>query len=291
MIFFIQYLVDGLSAGSIYALIAVGFTLIIGVMSIVQMAHTDIMMCGTVISWILIEVCHTNYLIGFLGGVVAAGVLGLIVERIVIRPVRMRSFLAVFMTTIGLSMFIQNTAARFFGPQPHGYSAVVTPGGFHVGGVFVSSSQVITLALAASLMLGLKFFIERTRYGRAVRATEEDALIARAFGVNTTRVDMFIMVLASAIGGVAGILLSILYNLVWSFSGGIYALKGLVAMIVGGLGSLSGAFAAGLILGVAESLTIAYVGSSWRDAIGFGLLLLLLVIKPTGLAGYILRRG
>lgn len=285
MMVFAQQVINGLMAGSAYSLLGLGFTLIFGILNVINVAHPEVFMAGALIGWVLVAHANANLVVAIVGASIGASIIGVLIERIAIRPVRSALVLSPFISTAGVSIFLQQGAARIFSPEPQAYPPSVAPIFYDVGGLQFSSMHVISLVVGAGLMVGLKLFVDRTWFGRAIRATAMDRETASHMGVNVNTIIALTLVLASVLGAVAGVLVSVVYNSAWAFMGITYGLKGMAVMIVGGVGSLEGAMLAGLILGVAESLTVGYVSSSYRDGIAFIILTVILLLRPSGLFG------
>ncbi|MBI2321336.1 MAG: branched-chain amino acid ABC transporter permease [Chloroflexi bacterium] len=282
---FAQQVINGLMAGSAYSLLGLGFTLIFGILNVINIAHPEVFMVGAFLGWMLVTYANANLLVAIVGATIGASIVGVLIERIAIRPVRSALVLSPFISTAGVSIFLQQGAARVFSPEPQPYPPSMATVFHDVGGLQFSTMQVISLAVGAALMIGLKLFVDRTWLGRAIRATAMDRETASLMGVNVNTVVALTLVIASALAAVAGVLVSVAYNSTWAFMGITYGLKGMAVMVVGGVGSLEGAMAAGLILGVAEALTVGYISSSYRDGIAFIILTFILLLRPSGLFG------
>jgi branched-chain amino acid transport system permease protein len=220
----------------------------------------------------------------------ATGVLGILVERVAFRPLRGAHHLAPLATTIGAGIALQETARWYFGPEQKGFPPTIALTLWELGPLRVSSVQAFILAAALVLMGAVHLFLARTRAGRAVRATAEDPTVAGLLGVNTTAVVLLVFFVASALAGAAGVLVGLAYNSVHPFIGVQMGIKGLVVMLLGGLGNVPGAMLGGLVLGVFEVLGVAYLASSYRDAFAFGAVMVMLMLRPEGLLGLRLPR-
>lgn len=281
---FFQQLVNGLTLGSVYAVIAIGYTLVFGVLNIVNMAHGGIIMMGAYIGLLLVTVAGWGLFPALIGAMVGGAVLGYLLEVLALRPLRGKkvTHLAPLISTIGVSIFLESAALLVFGPQtrafPTDYNQLMDFGLFKI-----SEIQIISMGTAIVLMVLLTLLLNKTRIGKAVRATAENIETASLLGIHTRRIITFTVMLASALGAAAGVLISLSFNAIEPTMGTSMGFKGLAVLIMGGLGNVGGAMAGGFILGVAEVFSVAYGASSFRDAVAFGLIILILFIRPQGL--------
>lgn len=288
MTFFLQEVLGGLVAGSTYALVALGFTLVFGVLRVLNLAHPDIYMWGAFAAFVAAGFHAPVWAVG-VSAVLGAAIWGFLIDRIVLRQLRDSAMATPFIATMGLSLFLQNLAVRIFGPQPLPMPMQMPASDFQIGALRLGFGQLITIVSAFALMLALWFVVERTWFGKTIRATSENAEIARALGINADLVSLSTVVIASAFAGAAGFLIAMLYGQVFAYMGVPIGLKAMVVMMVGGLGNVPGAVLGGLVLGVLESLTTGYLSSSYRDAIAFVVLMIVLLVRPQGLLGERLR--
>lgn len=281
---FFQQLVNGLTLGSVYAVIAIGYTLVFGVLNIVNMAHGGIIMMGAYIGLLLVTVAGWGLFPALIGAMVGGAVLGYLLEVLALRPLRGKkvTHLAPLISTIGVSIFLESAALLVFGPQtrafPTDYNQLMDFGLFKI-----SEIQIISMGTAIVLMVLLTLLLNKTRIGKAVRATAENIETASLLGIHTRRIIIFTVMLASALGAAAGVLIALSFNAIEPTMGTSMGFKGLAVLIMGGLGNVGGAMAGGFILGVAEVFSVAYGASSFRDAVAFGLIILILFIRPQGL--------
>lgn len=284
---FWQQMINGITLGSTYALIALGYTLIFGVLNIVNMAHGEIFMIGAFVGLLLATKFNIGIFGALLGAMAAGAVLGYLMERLALRPLRRRkvSELAPLISTIGVSIFLESLALRVFGPQAQSFPSVYSTQLFEIGGLKISAVQILILAISFSLMLVLRFWLSKTRLGKSIRATAENIETANLLGVDTQKIIVLTVMLASALGGGAGVLVGLAFNAIEPTMGITMGFKGLAVLILGGLGNITGAMVGGLLLGVAEIFSVAYGVSSYRDAVAFGLIIVLLFIRPQGLFG------
>jgi len=281
---FFQQLVNGLTLGSVYAVIAIGYTLVFGVLNIVNMAHGGIIMMGAYIGLLLVTVAGWGLFPALIGAMVGGAILGYLLEVLALRPLRGKkvTHLAPLISTIGVSIFLESAALLVFGPQtrafPTDYNQLMDFGLFKI-----SEIQIISMGTAVVLMVLLTLLLNKTRIGKAVRATAENIETASLLGIHTRRIITFTVMLASALGAAAGVLIALSFNAIEPTMGTSMGFKGLAVLIMGGLGNVGGAMAGGFILGVAEVFSVAYGASSFRDAVAFGLIILILFIRPQGL--------
>ena len=282
---FAQQLINGLMLGASYSLVAIGYTLIFGVLGLLHFAHGEVFMVGAFIGLHLVLFAGANIYVALIGAMIATAILGLIVDLIAIRPISKDYPLAPLISTIGVTIVLQNLAIYLFGGEQVGFPETIEPALYRLGPVTISSVQIFILVVALFLMAVLWLFIERTKMGRAMRATAESHETAALLGVNVNGVILFTFILASGLAGVAGVLDGVKNSAISPFMGLQVAVKGLVVMLLGGLGNVLGAMVGGLILGMVEILTAAYLGTSVRDFFTFVILILILLYRPTGLFG------
>lgn len=283
-----QQIVNGLFLGSIYALFALGYTLVFGVLDILNLAHQAVFMLCAYAALVLVVHLHMPMFAALPAAVLLGGALGLVVERIAFRPLRGRSDsnIAGLISSIALATILEAVVSQVFGPDverfPHGTVPTRT---IQVGGAVVSELQIVIIAIAAAMLLGLTWLLRRTRLGRRIRAVAESPKAARVLGVDVDRIIAASFFVSSALGAAAGVLFGLAFNNVAPDMGRSVELKGLAVIVLGGMGSMPGAALAGLALGLLEVLTVATIGSSYRDAVAFGVLFLVLVLRPRGLLG------
>jgi branched-chain amino acid transport system permease protein len=280
-----QQLINGLMLGASYALIAIGYTLIFGVLKLLYFAHGEVFMVGAFVGLYLVILGGSNIYLALLGAMIACALLGVIAVYVSVRPVSKDKPLAPLISTIGLTIVLQNLAVYIFGGQQVAFPETIRQQLFHFGPVTISSVQLFILGVAVALMVLLWLFIERTRMGRAIRATAENHETAALLGVDVNRVVLVTFMIGSGIAGIAGVLDGIKNSGISPFMGLSAAVKGLIVMLLGGLGNVPGAMVAGLLLGLIEILSAAYIGTTERDFFSFAILILILIFKPTGLFG------
>jgi len=283
----LQQLVNGLMLGSTYALIAIGYTLVFGVLHLVHLAHGEVFMIGAFIGLYVVLSTGAGVGAALVAALLGTALLGVLIELVAFRPIRARSghFLAPMISTIGVGIVLQEVATRLFGSELVGFPHRLQPVTFQLGPVTVTSVQLLILGVAVTLMVALHVFVARTRLGMAMRATAESVLAARLLGINAERIIVLTFAIASALGGVAGVLVGLSFNAISPFMGIDMGIKGLAIMLIGGLGNLHGAMVGGMLLGIVEVLSVAYLASSYRDAFAFAMMIVILLSRPQGLFG------
>ena len=288
---FLQQLVNGLSLGSIYALIALGYTMVYGVLRLINFAHGDVYMVGAYAGYYLSrklkgdEPSLVGALVVMLGAMLVCAVLGVIIERFAYRPVRRAARLTLLITAIGVSLFIENGAQLVFGPDPKFFPSLAPRADFIVGGVRLTSEQLTVIAVSFLLMLLLRFFILKTRTGKAMRAVSFNLDAAKLMGISTDRIIAITFGLGSALAAAAGVLIGMQIPKIDPLMGIIYGLKAFIAAVLGGIGNVPGAVLGGLLIGTSEVMVVGYLSSTYRDAIAFGILILVLLLRPQGILG------
>jgi branched-chain amino acid transport system permease protein len=278
-----QQLINGLMLGASYSLVAIGYTLIFGVLNLLYFAHGEVFMVGAFVGLYLVVHGGANIYVALAGATIACGVLGVVAFYVSVRPVPKDRPLAPLISTIGLTIVLQNLAVYIFGGQQVAFPETIRQELYHFGPVTISSVQIFILAVAIAAMVGLWLFIERTKLGRAIRATAENHEIAALLGVNVNRVVLVTFIIGSGIAGIAGVLDGVKNSGISPFMGLSAAVKGLVVMLLGGLGNVVGAMVGGIMLGLIEILSAAYIGTTERDLFSFLILILILLYRPTGL--------
>ena len=297
---FLQQIINGLVLGSIYALVALGYTMVYGILGLINFAHGDIVMVGALVALTVVQMLSGSglppaavILIAMGAATLVCVAIGVTVERVAYRPLRRAPRLAPLITAIGVSILIQYSAALVWGKQYISMPELIAPTSLTLGGAQFTDLQVYIFLLAVAIMAGLLWFIKSSRIGRAMRATEQNPDIAGLMGVDTNRIIAFTFVLGSAIGAIAGVMVVLYYGLGHYFMGFMLGLKAFTAAVLGGIGNVAGAMLGGLLLGVIESLVSGYIGdltggllgSNYRDIFAFLVLILVLVLRPSGLMG------
>ncbi len=286
MMSFISYLVNGISLGSIYALIALGYTMVYGIAKMLNFAHGDIIMVGgfTVFTAMSTEWCPVW--LSVVIGIIVCTLLGVIVEKVAYKPLRNASPLAVLITAIGVSYLLQNVALIIFGSASQSFTSVVkNVAPVTIGGVTISMETIISIVVSVIIMVCLTFFINKTKAGKAMLAVSEDKGAAQLMGINVNSTISLTFAIGSALAGVASVLLCSSYPQISPYTGSMPGIKAFVAAVFGGIGSIPGAMIGGILLGVIENLSKAYISSQLSDAIVFLVLIVVLIVKPTGIMG------
>jgi len=289
---FIQQLANGITWGSIYALIALGYTMVYGVLRLINFAHGDVYMVGAFVGYYAshwLGISHSPGLGGAIVVVVAAmlisGLLGLAIERFAYKPLRKKPRLAALITAIGISLLLENGGQLVFGADPKFFPQIILPKEIHLGSVIVTSQQLIVVASTILMLIGLQYIVQRTKTGKAMRAVSFNREAASLMGIPVDRIISITFVIGSALAGAAGVLVSLTNPKIDPIMGLIPGLKAFVAAVLGGIGNIPGAMLGGYVMGIAEVMVVGYVSSTFRDAIAFGILIIILVFKPTGLLG------
>lgn len=283
---FWEQLINGLTLGSTYALIALGYTMVYGIIQLINFAHGEIYMFGAFAGLFLVTVLGVNIFIALIGAMIFCMVLGMLVERIAYRPLRGKSSrLSALISAIGVSIFLSTLMALLRGPNTTRYPEVFAVKTYSLGLVEISSLQIIILLVAFLLMAGLTFMVQKTRLGKAMRACSQDLDASYLMGINVNRIISFTFAIGSALAAAGGVMVGIYYNAVWPYMGMMAGLKAFSAAVLGGIGSIPGAMIGGITLGVLEILGVAYLSSSYKDAIAFAILILVLLIRPQGIMG------
>ena len=285
MVHFFQTLISGLSLGSIYALIALGYTMVYGIAKMLNFAHGDIIMVGAYTVIVAVFQLHLPGALAALLSVAVCALLGVAVEFLAYRPLRQAPPLAVLITAIGVSYFLQNISLLIFGSEQKGSPVIMQLPSVSVGEVLIDGITWGTMAVTAFIMVALTLFINKTKIGKAMRAVSEDKGAAELMGISVNRTITITFAIGSALAAVASIFYGSAYIYIKPTSGAMPGIKAFTAAVFGGIGSIPGAMLGGVLLGVIEQFAKTYVSTLWSDAIVFGVLVIVLVVKPTGLLG------
>ncbi len=283
----LQQLVNAVSLGSIYALIALGYTMVYGIIQLINFAHGDVYMVGAYVGY----ACMAHFNIGFFPSLfvamVACSLLGVIIERVAYKPLRNSTRIAVLITAIGVSLLLEYVMMYFVGAQSRSYPALpeYMTHTFRFGGVVITALQIWIVAISVLLMIALQFIVKRTKLGKAMRAVSQDRDAAQLMGISVDNTISFTFAVGSALAGAAGVLVGVYYNTVNPLMGILPGLKAFVAAVLGGIGLIPGALLGGYVIGATETLASALGFSMLRDAVVFGLLIIVLIVKPAGLLG------
>ena len=284
---FISYLIKGISLGSVYSIIALGYTMVYGIAKMLNFAHGDVIMIGGFTIFTIMSTLGLNPLVAVLISIILCTILGITIERIAYKPLRKASSLAVLITAIGVSYFLQNIALLIFGADTKSFTSVIELPAWKLAGdeLTISGETLITIPLCVIIMVGLTIFVKKSKVGRGMVAVSEDKDAAVLMGVNVNRTIAITFAIGSALAAVASALMFSSYPSLSSTSGAMPGIKAFVAAVFGGIGSIPGAAIGGILLGVIEILSRAYISSQLADATVFMILILVLLVKPTGILG------
>ncbi|MCH5262806.1 MAG: branched-chain amino acid ABC transporter permease [Lachnospiraceae bacterium] len=284
---FAAHLINGISLGSVYALIALGYTMVYGIAKMLNFAHGDVIMIGGYAVFVTVSGMGMNPLAAIIISMAVCTVLGVTIERVAYRPLRGASPLAVLITAIGVSYLLQNIALLVFGSDTKAFSNIVTFPNLVLfdGQLVIKSVTIVTVIVSVIIMVGLTLFVKKTKIGRAMTAVSEDKGAAQLMGINVNGTIAVTFAIGSSLAAIAGVLLCSAYPSLTPYTGSMPGIKAFVAAVFGGIGSIPGAFIGGILLGVIENLSKAYISSQLADAIVFSILIIVLLVKPTGLLG------
>lgn len=282
---FLNYFISGLGLGSVYAIIALGYTMVYGIAKMLNFAHGDVIMVGAYIAFFSLTKFNLPLPAAVIASVVVCTVLGVVIERLAYKPLRQAPSLAVLITAIGVSYFLQNGAQILWSSSSKVFPSVISNGAIQLGGLSISYLTLITILTCIVVMICLTTFINRTRTGSAMRACSEDKGASMLMGINVNQIISITFAIGSGLAAIAAILLAATYPSVYPTLGAMPGIKAFTAAVFGGIGSIPGAFIGGLVLGVIEIMSKAYISTQLSDAIVFAVLIVILLIKPTGLLG------
>ena len=284
---FINYLINGISLGSVYAIIALGYTMVYGIAKMLNFAHGDVIMIGSYVVFVTVSTMGLPPMAGVLLAVAVCTLLGMTIERIAYKPLRGASPLAVLITAIGVSYLLQNVALLIFGADTKSFTSVVTLPAIKLAGgeMTITGETIVTILSCIVIMIGLTAFINKSKAGQAMLAVSEDRGAATLMGINVNGTIALTFAIGSALAAIAGVLLCSAYPSFTPYTGSMPGIKAFVAAVFGGIGSIPGAFIGGILLGVIEILSKAYISSQMSDAIVFSVLIIVLLVKPTGILG------
>ncbi len=281
----IQQLVNGVSLGSIYALIALGYTMVYGIIKLINFAHGDVFMLGAFIGFYAIARWDMHFIPALILAMILCAVIGVIIERVAYKRLRSATRIAALITAIGVSLLIEYTVIFFRGASPEAYPTVIENTKIEILGAQISVQAIIILVISLILMLLLQFIVHQTKIGKAMRAVSHDADAARLMGINVDNTISATFAIGSALAGAAGVIFGIYYTRIEPLMGVLPGLKAFVAAVLGGIGIIPGAMVGGLLLGVVETVVSALGYSLWRDAAAFVILILILILRPAGIFG------
>ena len=281
----IEQLINGLRTGSIYALIALGYTMVYGIAKMINFAHGDIIMVGAYALFVFVATLQIPVILAVILTILFCALLGVVIEKVAYKPLRKAQPLAVLITAIGVSYFLQNIVQIIFGATPKPFASIIQVPAIRLGTINISGITLITLIVTTICMILLSLFISKTKAGRAMRAVSEDKGAAELMGINVNGTISLTFAIGSALAAVAGILFIAQYESLRPTLGALPGIKAFVAAVLGGIGSIPGAMLGGIILGIIESLSKAYISTQLSDAIVFGVLVVFLLVRPSGLLG------
>ena len=281
--FFMQF-INGLNIGSIYALIALGYTMVYGIAKLINFAHGDVIMVGAYISFISMKF-GLPWWLAVIISIVACAVLGVVMEKVAYKPLRNASRISLLITAIGISYLLQNLFQLIFGANPQPYHAFITLPALNLGGISIQANYYITFSVSVVLMILLTLFVNKTTMGKAMRAVSEDEGAAKLMGINVDTTISLTFAIGCALAAIAGILYANCYPMINPTLGSLPGIKAFIAAVLGGIGSIPGAVIGAFILGMVEAMTKAYISSKLTDTIVFAILILMLVFKPAGILG------
>lgn len=282
---FMQQISNGLAIGSIYALTAIGYTMVYGIINLINFAHGDIYMIGAFIAFTMLAFLKLPIFVSFILGVAIAILCGVALSKFAYKPLFKAPRINLFLCAIGASIFLENYAMLVWGPETQSFPSLVELKTYNVFGFTLSNMQIIIFIATVILMIALTYIVKYTKFGRAMRCTSQSMEAAKLMGINTNKIVYMTFALGSSLGAVAGILVAMYYRAAYPMMGFSAGMKAFVAAVIGGIGSIPGAVLGGLIMGVTESLGAAYISSGYKDAIAFVILFIILLIKPSGLLG------
>jgi branched-chain amino acid transport system permease protein len=297
---FLQQLINGVVLGSVYALVALGYTMVYGIMELINFAHGEVVMIGAMVALSVIQLLTGSplpgsliVLLGLLTAMPACMALGFTIERVAYRPLRHAPRLAPLITAIGISIILQQAAALIWGRSYIAFPSVLEVTSINIGGAIITSLQIFIVALSGLIMIGLLLLVQKTKLGRAMRATAQNPQVAGLMGVNINQIISITFVLGAALGAVAGVMVAAYYSIAHYYMGFLLGLKAFTAAVLGGIGNIAGAMLGGFALGIIESLGAGYIGgltggflgSHYQDVFAFFVLILVLIFRPSGLLG------
>jgi branched-chain amino acid transport system permease protein len=293
---FLQQLINGLSLGGIYALIALGYTMIYGIIELINFAHGDVYTLGTFFSLAILTLLGVTgvvtgpmlivvVVVTMLGAMIACGLVGVIIERLAYRRLRNAPRLAPLITAIGMSFILENVMQYWHGPSPIPFPEVIPNPDVHLGVVTIATKQILVVVLAIVLMVVLRAFVYRTKLGKAMRATAQDRDAAQLMGIDINTTIALTFLIGSALAGAAGFVSGVYYGSTWAFNGFAAGLKAFTAAVLGGIGNLTGAMLGGFLIGLIEAMTTQLISDQWSNVVVFSVLVLVLIFRPSGLLG------
>lgn len=281
----LQQLINGLILGSVYALLALGYTMVYGIIKLINFAHGDIYMMGAFISYFLITKYHMNFFVALVLTMVLTAILGVVIEFLAYRPLRNSTRIAALITAIGVSFFLEYSMVRLVGANKHAFPQTLATVKYNLGPVSVTNVQLIILGVSIFLMLALQFIVQKTKMGKAMRAVSVDSDAAQLMGINVNSTISFTFALGSALAGAGGVLIGLYYNSVDPLMGMVPGIKAFVAAVLGGIGIIPGAAVGGFMIGLLETFSVSIGLASYKDAVVYAVLIIILLVRPAGILG------
>lgn len=281
----VQQLINGVSLGSIYALIALGYTMVYGIIKLINFAHGDIYMVGAYVAFFATTTLKLSFFPALLLAMVVAAIVGVVIERLAYRPLRYAPRIAVLITAIGVSLLLEYGGILLVSPQPRTFPPLFETDVYVFGNIVVNSQQILILAVALTLMVILTYVVQRTKIGKAMRAVSFDTDAAKLMGIDVDRIISITFAIGSSLAAAAGMLVGVYYNSIDPLMGIMPGLKAFVAAVLGGIGVIPGAMLGGILMGITEALVSGFISSTFRDAAAFAILIIILLFKPSGLLG------
>lgn len=282
---FVAQMINGLSTGGMYALVAIGYTMVYGIAKMINFAHGEIIMVGAYLAYIATSMMGMPSYISVLISILGCALLGVVTEKVAYKPLRNSSGLAVLITAIGVSYLLQNIFLLLFGSAARTFPTYIPAGAIGFFGISITYVSLISLILTTICSALLLFFINKTRLGKAMRAVSEDKGAAELMGINVNNTISLTFAIGSGLGAIAGVIYGMSYSLIDPYLGAMLGIKAFIAAVLGGIGSIQGAMVGGIVIGIAEAFTISYISSTFSDAVVFGILIFILLVKPAGLFG------
>ena len=284
---FLQYLINGISIGAVYAIIALGYTMVYGIAKMLNFAHGDVIMVGAYASYCVTSYLGLPALVSILVAIVVCTTLGILIEGLAYKPLRGTPSLAVLITAIGVSYFLQNAAQLIFGSAPKNFKSIIAMKALNLfdGGLTITGEVLVTIVVCVAIMVGLTLFTSKTRMGKAMRAVSEDRAAAQLMGINVNQTISITFAIGSALAAVAGVLLCSTVPTLMPTTGAMPGIRAFTAAVFCGIGSIPGAMLGGILLGIIETFSKAYISTQFSDAIVFSVLIIILLVKPAGLLG------
>lgn len=281
---YLQQLINGISLGSVYALIALGYTMVYGIIKLINFAHGDIYMLGAFIGFFAAGALKIPFIPALIIAMVGSALVGVVIEKLAYLPIRNAPRIAALITAIGVSLFLENVGLLVLRPEPRAYPKDILPlDTYQIGDLLINNRQLVMLGVAIGLMLLLQYIVHCTKIGKAMRAVSYDKEAAKLMGIDVDMVISATFAIGSALAGAAGVLVGIYYNRIDPLMGIMPGLKAFVAAVLGGIGVIPGAMIGGIVMGIAEVTVVTFLASTWKDAVAFLILIVILLIKPSGL--------